>query len=346
MVDYLKRLFGEFNQFIKKYQIEILLILCIGMLPYKIFNLLKLDPYIKYGLGFTFLVALMLYRKTMIPKIFNHSLLQAFLFLAFAFENLFVAYAFLAFVVFFGLGFYLITLNPGDYVFTLSFLLMVSSLYLRLKNLLLNFEDLNPDLALEKAEDLTWEKISQSIAFFLDAKYQKSFVSRLPASFNKASFPYASRRYMFTRAFKHIGEHKETYALLTGGVATMGAGIGFVWSGAREDQKIKLENRKIGQEELRIQLDERKFEDEKQKWRQELDARLREIRLNEKKIELENFQISSNPNLKTQQDWNDFATNYLQESVRKASSEDSKALPCIFEDTYSSFFWKMLQFFY
>ena len=108
--------------------------------------------------------------------------------------------------------------EPIDYVNYFSFLVLVFTFYGRLKSFILNFDELNPDLKLEKAEDLNWEKICMMISLVLKKTYNASFNDILPAQLKMISFPQASRRYMFKRAFQHVHDHLGTWNFLAGTV--------------------------------------------------------------------------------------------------------------------------------
>ena len=207
-------------------RLEICLTLLLAFLPYRILNLLKINFNISLSIGILFFIFVSLFRKQVTSWFFNTFVFQAFIFLGFFLENFLYNNFVLSFIISVILG-YNIPIDPLDYLFFCYFSFFTLGLYFRFKNVVLDFEHLNPELALEKAEDLNWEKVTLLFSFFLKKTYKEDFRPLLPLACNKISFPNLSRRSMFKRAFQHLGDHAHTRSIIGGVVVSGGAATGF-----------------------------------------------------------------------------------------------------------------------
>ena len=223
----IKVYFQHGKDYWNKNKLEILLIICLSFVPIRLYSIFKINnPIIYFSLWFFVLLAFF-FKGSFIPRLFNSMLFQSFLFLVLLIENFLLWSPVITFVIFLWIGSFLARLEPLDFLFYYSFFLFLIGLHLRLKSLVLNADEICPDLGLEKDEDLKWEKITLFYSSFLEKTYKKPFVSKLPIQLNSVAFPNSARRYMWKRSLQHVGEHKEAYGLAVTGVGLLGGGIGF-----------------------------------------------------------------------------------------------------------------------
>ena len=221
--------------------LEAALLLLLGFFPYRVFNLLQLEWNLKLFLSVAIFFLLYSFRKKIIFILLNNFLFQLFFFFGLFIENLVFSSTILAFSMSLWLS-YSIFSELFNYFFFFFLCFLILNFYFRFRDLVFNFDLINPELKLEKAEDLNWEKVSLLFSSFLKKHYDLTSVSRLPSRFNNVSFPHVVKRSMFKRAFQHIGENIETWKVIGTGSVGLGAAVGF-------GVKYKLESDKIDSQE-------------------------------------------------------------------------------------------------
>lgn len=220
-------------------QLEIYLILLFGFIPLRIFSIYGLETSIRLILGLIFFLFFILARKKILPLLFNFSGFQIFLFCAFLLENVLMS-SFLLLGAVFLWGAYLLPLGSYEFVWIFSSLLLLISSHFRFKFLILNPEFSNESLGLEKPSDLTWEKLISFLCFFTKKSYGHEVSNKLPSTFLPTAFSHTVRRFMFKRAFQHLGEHATAYGLIGGAIAGGGAAIGFGANYYQKDRELDI----------------------------------------------------------------------------------------------------------
>lgn len=251
-----------------RYSLEIGLIVIIWAIFSRtlLFLGVRLSPDHRLILIIIFLLIFFFGRKFFLSNFFNLSPIQFYLFCCFRIENFLNQNGwFYAPLLFFSICFYFTFDDPVDMMFCISVYLFFLSPYFGIQRLILNPERCPSFTGLEKSEDLTWDKIFESLSLFSITKYGKAINYRLPLTWKSTSFSYVSKKHMFKKAFQstyaNISADAEVYKVvgIFAGVATSAYSI---YSRNVEfqkdyDRKVKYQRESLAIEQQKIDFQEK-----------------------------------------------------------------------------------------